>query len=611
MQRFPQFLLILQDLLHATSFDHPDRENLEGAVTSLDKLTEQLDQRSERLEQQQLFSKLVKISKSEWSESETGRVIRSGPVTEVLETRDEESPVDLREGVLILTDAGKLLFLVNSKKITGSKKSKNDIDGCKIKWNIDVKDIKIQDFAIDPLAERMGNRLDIQNNIDKLDNIEKLAEAMTIDTKTLTDEIGKMRESLTKSLTIMGTATQVTITVLKSDGWRKHIRFSSAGTAREWVDVIRGVRIRKHNKLISSEDDVGVTGEPWRTQEEDASTTGAERILPLYLGSISTAPSDTLEHPKSERLSFLSYPAPSLDGSILLWYASDEFVQISHIKPEDDELHQHAYGEICGRQMEPRVHAIEMRDIVSYLFQAYSAVWCFQSDGDVFAFQDSPPFARLGVTRKFTESPVVQMIQHMGVNFLFVTKSGGVYTACLADSGGSHSFQMSVLSEIIAPVSHPTSIRLIDIPVRDEVWCWKNGNVSIIKNGELIDDFHCRELGHVPLSAAVCISSGVWVARGDLANLYLYHVHTRKLIQTYDLCHSAFTVQSSHTFGVSSLAVMSNLLIAGTTSGIVIALPLPKLAVSKPSIVGPANASLYGPIGRVKAEFKIVYQFNF
>ena len=203
----------------------------------------------------------------------------------------------------------------------------------------------------------------------------------------------------------------------------------------------------------------------------------------------------------------------------------------------------------------------------------------------------------------------MQIISHMSVNFLLVTKSGGVYTTCLSDTGGSHSFQMSIIAEIMAPLSHPTSIRLIDIPVREEVWAWKNGNVSIIKNGQLTDSFHCRELGHVPLSAAVCIGSGVWVARGDLPILYLYHVHTKILIQTYDLSHSAFTVQASHTFGVSSLTVMSHLLIAGTTSGIVIALPLPKLSVSKPSIVGPANASLYGPIGRVQAIHSVIPKY--
>ena len=617
VQRFPQFLLILQDLLQATSFDHPDRVSLEGAVTSLDKLTEQLDQRSERLEQQQLFAKLVKLSKTEWADSDTGRVIRSGPAIEVIETRgDEESPVELREGVLILTDAGKLLFLFKTKKTSssgGKSKGKNEIDGCKIKWDADVRQITIDDFSNDPLSERLGNRYDIQSNIDKIDDIERLAGEMTIDKKEISNlqsEISILRENLAKTLTTIGTASQVTITISKPDGsWKKHIRFSSAIAARDWIGVIRGVRIRKHNQLANVDDEVGATCAPWRTREEDASTTGAERVLPLYLGSICASPDVNIDQNRAENVTFLSYASPSLDGSILFWHGADDFIQICHIKPEDDGIHQHEHGEIFGRPVEPRIHSIEMRDVVSYLFQAYSAIWCFQMDGDVFAFQDSAPFARLGVTRRLTTMPVTQIISHMNVNFLLATKSGAVYSACLSDSGGSHSFQLSIISEVVPSLPNPITVRLIDIPIRSEVWCWKNGAVSVIKQGEVIEDFQCRELGHVPLSAAVSISSGVWVSRGDLPTLYLYHVHTKTLIQTYDLSHSAFTVQPSHTFGVSSLTTMANLLIAGTTSGIIIALPLPKLAVSKPSVVGPAHASLYGHTGRVHAIHSVIPKY--
>ena len=61
---------------------------------------------------------------------------------------------------------------------------------------------------------------------------------------------------------------------------------------------------------------------------------------------------------------------------------------------------------------------------VTCLFQAYSAIWSFQSDGDIFAFQDGAPFARLGVTRKFTQSPVVQILPHSAGQFIIATKSG-------------------------------------------------------------------------------------------------------------------------------------------------------------------------------------------
>ena len=157
-----------------------------------------------------------------------------------------------------------------------------------------------------------------------------------------------------------------------------------------------------------------------------------------------------------------------------------------------------------------------------------------------------------------------------------------------------------MVSEVI-PAS-PVPARLIDIPLRKEVWCWRNGKVSVIKNGFVESDFQCREFGSGPLSASVCINSGVWVSRRDMPTLFLYHVHTRTLLHIYDLSPSAFSVKPSHTFGVSSLGTIGNLLVAGTTSGIIIALPLPKLAVSKPSIVGPASASLFGPTAKVHGQ---------
>ena len=606
VQRFPQFLLILQDLLHSTSFDHADRVSLEGAVTSMDKVCEQLDQRSERVEQQQLFSKLVKLSKSEWSEGETGRVIRSGPVTEVIETKDDENPIELREGVLILTDAGKLLFLQNAKKMSAGrdrgKAAKGEIDGCKIKWKTEVDKIAIEDFATDPLSGKLGNRDGIQADIDRLSEIERLAgEMRLVDTRQLGLELGQLREELTRKAALVGSGTHVTVTLARAGGWKKHCRFSSAGSAREWIDIIRGCRIRQYNQQIEAEESGGGEGEhSWRTRDEDSPTTGAERVLPLFLGSVCVTPEVSFEHSRPETLTFLSYPSPSLDGSVLFWHGADDYIKISHIHAEDDIVHTHAYGRVFGRQVEPSVHSIQTKDVVSHLFQAFSAIWCFQADGDVFAFQDSAPFARLGITRNLTSSPVVQIINHSAGNFLVATRVGGVCLAALADSlRGGNSFQLAVLSEVVAPLPSPLPVRLIPVAIRDEVWCWRNGKVSVIKAAAVESEFSCREVGHVPLSASVCINSGVWVSRADLPTLYLYHVHTQSLMQTYDLSHSAFTVHAAHTFGVASLCTMSNLLIAGTTSGIVIALPLPKLAVSKPSVVGPASASIYGPAEKV------------
>ena len=113
---------------------------------------------------------------------------------------------------------------------------------------------------------------------------------------------------------------------------------------------------------------------------------------------------------------------------------------------------------------------------------------------------------------------------------------------------------------MIEPTSYP--ILMIEISVRSEVWCASNGSVSVLRGDTIIDKFDVPEVGKAPLSAGACIASGVWVARGDLAYLYLYHVHTKTMIQTYDLSKAAFEVQRVHSsFGISSLTTIGMLLI--------------------------------------------------
>ena len=119
---------------------------------------------------------------------------------------------------------------------------------------------------------------------------------------------------------------------------------------------------------------------------------------------------------------------------------------------------------------------------------------------------------------------------------------------------------------------------MIEISVRSEVWCASNGSVSVLRGDTIIDKFDVPEVGKAPLSAGACIASGVWVARGDLAYLYLYHVHTKTMIQTYDLSKAAFEVQRVHSsFGISSLTTIGMLLYfrsLETTSGEVISVQI-------------------------------------
>ena len=69
--------------------------------------------------------------------------------------KDSEAPIEMRDGVLVLTDRGKLLFLVGKE---GKKKKSTELDGCKVKWSVDISKLSMADTkSADPgLLSRIG-----------------------------------------------------------------------------------------------------------------------------------------------------------------------------------------------------------------------------------------------------------------------------------------------------------------------------------------------------------------------------------------------------------------------------------------------------------------------
>lgn len=60
VQRFPQFILLLQDLLKHTPQGHHDRMSLQLALTQLESLAEMLNERKREAEQFQAFKEMLR-----------------------------------------------------------------------------------------------------------------------------------------------------------------------------------------------------------------------------------------------------------------------------------------------------------------------------------------------------------------------------------------------------------------------------------------------------------------------------------------------------------------------------------------------------------------------
>ena len=75
IQRFPQFILLLQDLLKATPTGHEDRMALQLALTTLESLAEMLNERKRESEQAAAFQAKLRSTGSKLGKTDQARIL--------------------------------------------------------------------------------------------------------------------------------------------------------------------------------------------------------------------------------------------------------------------------------------------------------------------------------------------------------------------------------------------------------------------------------------------------------------------------------------------------------------------------------------------------------
>ena len=75
IQRFPQFILLLQDFLKATPTGHEDRMALQLALTTLESLAEMLNERKRESEQAAAFQAKLRSTGSKLGKTDQARIL--------------------------------------------------------------------------------------------------------------------------------------------------------------------------------------------------------------------------------------------------------------------------------------------------------------------------------------------------------------------------------------------------------------------------------------------------------------------------------------------------------------------------------------------------------
>ncbi|GAV07737.1 hypothetical protein RvY_17544 [Ramazzottius varieornatus] len=148
VQRFPQFILLLQDLLKHTSSDKADRISLQLALTHLETLTDSLNERKRENEQTQKALEVLKWAKIPASHRNStsggGSADASDDITRRVIAEDDFSELELTSAGGLIQMKQRRLFLLNDLLICATHQLDRQ-DRYSPLWIVNVADVTVID----------------------------------------------------------------------------------------------------------------------------------------------------------------------------------------------------------------------------------------------------------------------------------------------------------------------------------------------------------------------------------------------------------------------------------------------------------------------------------
>ncbi|KAK3912010.1 Rho guanine nucleotide exchange factor 10 [Frankliniella fusca] len=148
VQRFPQFILFLQDLLKHTPQGHHDRMSLQLALTQLESLAEMLNERKREAEQFQAFREMLRLVSGKFS----ARPLAASDGSRCLLREDNVQQLEFNAQGLISKTKSRRLLLLNDLLVCVAVSPSQRLS---LKWSCPVSDIEVVDNSTSPTLSRL------------------------------------------------------------------------------------------------------------------------------------------------------------------------------------------------------------------------------------------------------------------------------------------------------------------------------------------------------------------------------------------------------------------------------------------------------------------------
>ncbi|KAF7989094.1 hypothetical protein HCN44_007404 [Aphidius gifuensis] len=654
VQRFPQFILFLQDLLKHTPQGHDDRMSLQLALTQLESLAEMLNERKREAEQFQAFKEMLRHVSGKLSHrplsSSSRYLIREDNVTQLEFNQNGMITKSKRRRLLLLND------LVVCVSVT--PRSIDDFSSSErltLKWTYPVSDIEIQDTSTSPTLSRLltaglnkGGSLKSEKSGGMNESSQAGADSICAEMNDLMHDyevVSRISDLVTQ---LKGTYEGMTVATTKQILQSIQSSIQQKDEDMIWADSCCLQLMTKQGQMYTFQTDNPLVKKDWITelrlaqlaldpnnspswevpeQEQRPSTK-----MPLFVSSQSVYHSQhksevrcgcyyTTQNPKPTRRRSTRNPQS------YLWICTGDGVS-SHVTVFNQSTSTNSSAITLKKVstfdlFETRVAAIEF--IRGYdntnnnnTIKCGDQVWMGTDSRKIIIYSASEPEKHEEICNLTVNGSVIQIKYHC--DNVFVALGNGTLIIYKRQIDGTWGITSD--TSIITLGNDPVACLM---PINSTVYaaCGKKVWVLSGLTGEIIKNFSVQHehLGNVKLMAHSGV--GLWVALKNSSTVCLYHTETFKHLQDINIASNILRVTKSSILDklsassssnncsnsndnnnsqlsvtVTALMACKGLLWVGTNVGISLTIPLPRLE-GVPIISGRVNISYHAHFGPI------------
>ncbi|XP_038585833.1 rho guanine nucleotide exchange factor 10 isoform X2 [Micropterus salmoides] len=654
IQRFPQFILLLQDMLKNTPVGHGDRLPLQMALTELETLAEKLNEKKREADQRCEIRHIAKAM----NERYLNKLLSNGS-RYLIRSDDMVETVYNERGEIIKTKERRLFLLndvlmcatpnIRCQDGSGGGSGNAPIDQkFLLKWSVPLSFVEVLEFgSSEDMADNSHyptphsgekvvinakpNKLymgpgqlyqDLQNLIHDLSLVNQISSMISslkgnyqnVNPTVAHDWVSGLQRLILKKEEEIRAADRCRIQLQlpgKQDKSGKTSYFSavfntlSPAIKQSWISNLQMA------KLALEEDNL----QGWFFAEDDGNQIKKQkhplllRQMPVVMSKLQEFKVECAVHNPEPHINTESTADTPVVGHGCVWVASctNQMGQISIVamqnsSPKVTECFNVESRILCMAYVpteQPQENAEKVPEdnhVPTAKASDTPSVCLGMEEGSIIVYKSSQRSKKVRLQHFFTpdKSTVTSLVYKKHCLYAGLV-SGSVAVYSRSQDGSWSCEKPKVLKLGVLPVKAM-------LAVEEHLWASSGGQVFIISSHT-----HCverqleahQEEGMV-VSHMVVAGVGIWIAFSSGSTLRLFHTETLEHLQDINIATPVYnTLPGNQRVSVSSLLVCHGLLLVGTNQGVTVALSVPRLQ-GIPKVIGRGMVSLHAHNGPVK-----------